>query len=66
MNSISDVDQRILGPQHVATTLAGMEAPQDSTEPLNFSIEALQISAEAPFPERSLPLISKSPIRGQI
>lgn len=49
MNSISDADQRILGPQHVATTLAGMEAPQDSTEPLNFSIEALQISAEAPF-----------------
>ena len=49
MNSISDADQRILGPQHVATTLAGMEAPQDSTEPLKFSVEALQIPAEAPF-----------------
>lgn len=26
-----------------------MEAPQDSTEPLKFSVEALQIPAEAPF-----------------
>ena len=31
------------------TTLAGMEAPQYSTEPLKFSVEALQIPAEAPF-----------------
>ena len=26
-----------------------MEAPQDSTEPLKISVEALQIPAEAPF-----------------
>jgi hypothetical protein len=31
------------------TTLAGMEAPQYSTEPLKFSVEALQIPVEAPF-----------------